>query len=47
MSDLDDPLRLAQFTSAITKLDADRVLDECVRAAAAKADAPCPPSPSS
>src|SRR6185437_12309193 len=40
MSELDDPLRLAQFRSAILRLDNDGVLDECVRAAAAEAQAP-------
>jgi GAF domain-containing protein len=40
MSDLDDPLRLSQFRGAILRLDSDGVLDECVRAAAARAEAP-------
>jgi hypothetical protein len=40
MSELDDPIRLGQFKSAILGLDADGVMDECVRIAAAKAKAP-------
>jgi GAF domain-containing protein len=40
MSELDDPRRLAQFSGAILKLDSDGVLDDCVRGAAARADAP-------
>src|SRR5262245_42182899 len=40
MAELDDPVRLAQFKSAITKLDSDGVLEECVHAAAARAEAP-------
>jgi GAF domain-containing protein len=40
MSELDDPTRLGQFRGAILGLDADGVLDECVTAAAARAEAP-------
>jgi GAF domain-containing protein len=40
MADLDDPVRLAQFKAAITRLDSDGVLEECVREAAARAEAP-------
>ncbi len=34
MTDLDDPIRLAQFKSPLVQLDTDGVLDECVREAA-------------
>ncbi len=40
MSELDSPARLAQFKGAIVGLDADGVLDECVKEAAASAQAP-------
>ncbi|HEX4478457.1 MAG TPA: GAF domain-containing protein [Polyangiaceae bacterium] len=40
MGDLDDPRRLAQFRSSLVQLDSDGVLDECVRDAAARAEAP-------
>jgi GAF domain-containing protein len=40
MADLDDPIRLAQFHSSITRLDSDGTLEQCVRDAAARADAP-------
>src|SRR5262245_26815778 len=40
MNNLDDPARLAQFRSSITRLDSDGVLDECVREAAKTAEAP-------
>jgi transcriptional regulator with GAF, ATPase, and Fis domain len=40
MSELDSPARLAQFKGAIVGLDADGVLDECVKEAAARAQAP-------
>jgi GAF domain-containing protein len=40
MADLDDPLRLAQFKAPIVQLGTDGILDECVREAAQRADAP-------
>ncbi len=40
MAELDDPKRLAQFKAPLVKMDADGVLDECVREAARVADAP-------
>jgi GAF domain-containing protein len=40
MAELDDPKRLAQFKTPLVKMDADGVLDECVREAARIADAP-------
>jgi GAF domain-containing protein len=40
MSHLDDPKRLAQFKGSILGLDADGVLDECVKQAAERAGAP-------
>jgi len=40
MADLDDPKRLSHFTSSITKLDSDGVLEECVKQAAERASAP-------
>jgi GAF domain-containing protein len=40
MSELDDPLRLGQFKGAILRLESDGVLDDCVRTAATRAEAP-------
>ena len=40
MAELDDPIRLAAFKSSILQLDGDGVLEECVRDAAARAQAP-------
>lgn len=40
MAELDDPKRLAEFTVSILQLDADGVLEDCVKQAAARADAP-------
>jgi GAF domain-containing protein len=40
MADLDDPKRLAQFKAPIVQLGSDGVLDDCVREAARRADAP-------
>ena len=40
MSELDSPARLAQFKGSIVGLDSDGVLDECVKEAAALAQAP-------
>src|SRR5262245_14166013 len=40
MAELDDPVRLAQFRTAITQLDGDGVLEACVREAATRAEAP-------
>jgi hypothetical protein len=40
MAELDDPTRLARFKAPLLEMDADAVLDDCVRQAARRADAP-------